>query len=228
MRTRAWLFPIVLVVAVALAMPALALNLDKALKKLPDSDRQMITALMVFMDDDEIEAYFDLEDSDARVGYLQETGYHRKWENIHEDYRAHVLAREVVEGMNKDELWMTWGRPVQIRQTFYEKAYVDIFTYFFYEDRKGVAIPTPDRDDPKSYNRPQWEMNVYFHNGRVVQILEKGELFSPQELSDNHAVLPDALEPPPEEIVEEEEEGDEGEGEEGEGEEGEGEEATDE
>ena len=86
---------------------------------------------------------------------------------------------------------------------------MDIFTYFFYEDRKGNAIPTPDRDDPKSYNRPQWEMNVYFHNGRVVQILEEGELFSPQELSDNHAVLPDALEPPPEEVVEEPEAEDE-------------------
>ena len=211
MRTRAWLLPLVAVVAVAIAMPAMALKIDKALKKLPEADRQMITALMVFMDEEDIEAYFDLEDSDARLNYLQETGYYRKWEMIREDYRPHVLRREVVEGMNRDELWLTWGRPVQIRQTFYEKAYVDIFTFFFYEDRKGVAIPTPDRDDPKSYNRPQWEMNVYFHNGRVVQILEEGELFSPQELSDNHAVLPDALEPPPEAAVEEEEAADEGE-----------------
>jgi hypothetical protein len=214
MRTRAWLFTVVTVVAVAIAMPAMALKIDKALKKLPDADREMITALMVFMDEDEIESYFELEDSAARESYLTETGYMRKWERIREDYRPHVLRREVVEGMNRDELWMTWGRPVQIRQTFYEKAYVDIFTFFFYEDRKGVAIPTPDRDDPKSYNRPQWEMNVYFHNGRVVQILEQGELFSPQELSDNHAVLPDALEPPPEAAVEEEEE-ESAEGEEG-------------
>ena len=206
MRTRAWLLTVVAIVVVAIAMPAMALKIDKAMKKLPEADRQMITALMVFMAEDEIESYFELEDSDARLAYLQETGYYRKWEMIREDYRSHVLRREVVEGMNRDELWMTWGRPVQIRQTFYEKAYVDIFTYFFYEDRKGVAIPTPDRDDPKSYNRPQWEMNVYFHNGRVVQILEEGELFSPQELSDNHAVLPDALEPPPEEAVQEEEE----------------------
>jgi len=205
---------VVALVVVAIAMPAMALKIDKAMKKLPEADRQMITALMVFMAEDEIEAYFELEDSAARESYLQETGYFRKWERIREDYRPHVLRREVVEGMNRDELWMTWGRPVQIRQTFYEKAYVDIFTFFFYEDRKGVAIPTPDREDPKSYNRPQWEMNVYFHNGRVVQILEEGELFSPQELSDNHAVLPDALEPPPEEAVQEEEEEAEGEGEE--------------
>ncbi len=214
MRTRACMLTVVALVVVAIAMPAMALKIDKAMKKLPEADRQMITALMVFMAEDEIEAYFELEDSAARESYLQETGYFRKWERIREDYRPHVLRREVVEGMNRDELWMTWGRPVQIRQTFYEKAYVDIFTFFFYEDRKGVAIPTPDREDPKSYNRPQWEMNVYFHNGRVVQILEEGELFSPQELSDNHAVLPDALEPPPEEAVQEEEEEAEGEGEE--------------
>ncbi len=203
-----------LLLAVAFAAPASALNIDKALKKLPDPDRQVITALMVFMAEDEIEGYFTLEDSASRTTYLEEIGYLRKWEAIREEYQSHVVRREVVKGMNRDELWMTWGKPVQVRQTFYEKAYVDIYTYFFYEDRKGTAIPTDDRDDPKSYNRPQWEMNVYFHNGRVVAILEEGELFSPQALTDSATPLPDALDPPEEEPVEEEaaegEEGEEG------------------
>jgi len=184
-------------------VPANAAKIDKLLKKLPDEDRQVITALMVFMAEDEVEAYLELEESSARTAYLEETGFLRKWESIREEFRPHVIRREVVKGMNRDELWMTWGKPVQVRQTFYEQAYVDIYTYFFFEDRKGEAIPTSDRDDPRSYNRPQWEMNVYFHNGRVVQILEEGELFSPQDLSDNHTPLPDALEPPPEEVIEE-------------------------
>ena len=215
MRTATGWIPIVVLLVSAIVMPANAAKIDKLLKKLPDEDRQVITALMVFMNEEEIEGYFTLEDSGARTSYLEETGYLRKWEAIREDYRPYVQRGDVVSGMNRDELWMTWGRPVQVRQTFYDKAYVDIYTYFFFEDRKGTAIPTDDRDDPRSYNRPQWEMNVYFHNGQVVEILEAGQLFSPQELSDSHAPLPDALEPPPEEEVVQEEEPEE-EGEEGE------------
>ena len=180
----------------AVALPAAALNVDKAIKKLPEEDRQMILALKIYMAEDELEAYLTLGDHDARVSFLDETGYLRKWNRIREEYMPHVVKRQVVKGMNKDELWMTWGKPVQVRQTFYEKAYVDIYTYFFYEDRKGNAIPTPDRDDPKSYNRPQWEMNVYFHNDKVVSILEEGELFNPQDLSNQFQPLPDAVEKP--------------------------------
>ena len=210
-RATRWT-PVALLLALSWMVPANAAKIDKLMKKLPDEDRQVITALLVFMVEDEVDAYFELDDTASRMAYLDETGYLRKWEGIRDEFRPHVIRREVVKGMNRDELWMTWGKPVQIRQTFYEKAYVDIYTYFFFEDRKGEAIPTPDRDDPRSYNRPQWEMNVYFHNGRVVQILEEGELFSPQDLSDSHTPLPDALEPPPEEVIEEPaaEEGEEG------------------
>ena len=193
-RPLALLF--LLSLALTIALPAAALNVDKAIKKLPDEDRQMIVALRIYMQEDELESYLGLESHDARVDFLEETGYLRKWERIREEFMPHVVKRQVVKGMNKDELWMTWGKPVQVRQTFYEKAYVDIYTYFFYEDRKGNQIPTPDRDDPASYNRPQWEMNVYFHNDKVVSVLQEGELFSPQDLNDQHQPLPDAVDKP--------------------------------
>ncbi|MDP7115182.1 MAG: hypothetical protein QGH45_24620 [Myxococcota bacterium] len=196
MHTRSLITMLCLTIVCALALPAAAIKADKAIKKLPDEDRQMILALKIYMAEDELEAYLTLDGHDARVDFLEETGYLRKWNLIREEFMPHVVKRQVVKGMNKDELWMTWGKPVQVRQTFYEKAYVDIYTYFFYEDRKGNAIPTPDRDDPLSYNRPQWEMNVYFHNDKVVSILEEGELFSPQDLSNQFQPLPDAVEKP--------------------------------
>jgi len=192
MARRTLLTVLVAAVAAMLAFPAAALNLTKEMKKLPEEDRQVIKALMIFMAEDEIEAYFELEDSAARTEFLKETGYYRKWEKIRDEMRPHVIRGDVVKGMNKDELWMTWGKPIQVRQTFYKKNYVDIYNYFFYEDRKGNAIPTSDPDDPKSYNRPQWNMNVYFHNDRVVSILEEGELFNPSDLEDKPVQLLDA------------------------------------
>lgn len=206
-------------IALMIVIPAAAVNITKAMKKLPEEDRQIIDALMIFMQEDEIEVYFDLDDSAARVSFLTETGYYRKWQSIRDEMRPHVISGDVVKGMNKDELWMTWGKPVQVRQTFYKKNYVDIYTYYFYEDRKRNAIPTSDPDDPKAYNRPQWNMNVYFHNDRVVSILEEGDLFNPAELEDKATHVLDADD---QKALEEEaekkaaEEAAEGEGEEGE------------
>jgi len=207
------MFITTLLALMVFALPAAAelsaKKIDKLIGKLPAEDQQQIVAVRIFMQPDELEAYLALEDRDARISFLDETGYLRKWKNIREEMMPHVVSRNVVNGMTKDELWMTWGKPVQVRQSFYQKAYVDIYTYFFYEDRKGRSIPTSDRDDPNSYNRPQWEMNVYFHNDHVVSILEEGALFNPQDLNDT--AKPVINLEPEEDEEEEKEDGEEGE-----------------
>lgn len=212
MTLRYTTFLTMLLALTIFALPAAAelsdKKIDKLISKLPAEDQQQIVALQIFMKPDEVEAYLLLPDHDARSSFLDETGYLRKWKNIREEMLPQVIARNVVNGMTKDELWMTWGKPVQVRQSFYQKAYVDIYTYFFYENRKGTPVPTSDRDDPNSYNRPQWEMNIYFHNDHVVSILEEGALFNPQDLNDTAQPVinlePDEDE---EEAVEEGEEG---------------------
>ncbi len=218
MNVHRWMWMSVLAALLgAVVLPAAAelsdKKMEKLIGKLPEEDRQQIAALKIFMQPDEVEAYLTLTDHESRETFLDETGYLRKWRMIQEEMLPHVIARDVVKGMTKDELWMSWGKPVQVRQSFYQKAYVDIYTYFFFRDRKGNDIPTPDRDDPRSYNRPQWEMNVYFHNDHVVSVLEEGQMFNPKDLTDSAAPMPEALDTTPDDETDavEEEEAEEGE-----------------
>ena len=102
------------------------------------------------MTDDEVKVFEKLGSTEERQQFLEQAGYWQMWKDVN-DMKPHVMEGKVVKGMDQDEVYMCWDKPVKIRKDFKKDAYVDILYYTFEIDRKGNeflwsrAPPPPTR-----------------------------------------------------------------------------------
>ncbi len=184
-----------LLVMALVAPVAWGANLESLFKKLPDEDRHLFRALRVFMTPEEQEVYLTtLKTSAERKDFLVETGYWNKWEELPVEQRQPVLDQKVLPGMDRDALWMTWGKAYKIRKDVQDNFYVDIYYYRWEKEKKGREfISTPD--SPSSYKNQSFDRLVYMYNGVVVDVLTEGEDRKPKKPNANETAAPVA--PPP-------------------------------
>ena len=176
---------------------AATVNLRK-LKRWPAEDQAWARALDSWMSQDEANIFVKLKTTDERKDFLHETGYWRIWDEIEEEMLPHVIAGEVVKGMTKDEVFMTWDKPKKIRKDFRRNAYVDVFNYEFERDRKGKEFVLRP-DSQTSYKNEVFTRFVYMHNGLVFAIVDEGyeeDVMDELPVADKPEVTP-APEPEP-------------------------------
>lgn len=170
-----------LLVCAAFVLPAApadaALVIERKIKRWPEEDRQLARALDVWMTDEEMTIFLKLKKSEDRVEFLKETGYLKRWKQMEEDkdptFLEAIKTNDVVEGMSKDQVFMSWDKPVKIRDEFKREAYVKVLWYEFEIDRKGKEfLVRPDSET--AYKNEIVTRHVYLYNDRVHAVVEAG------------------------------------------------------
>jgi len=172
---KRWLTPLLLLLCVSVATPAFAGRVNmKKLKKWPDEDKVWARAFDVWMTDDEVKVFEKLTSTEERKSFLEQAGYWQMWEDIDDEMMPNVMKGEVVKGMNQDEVYMCWDKPVKIRKDFKKDAYVDILYYKFEIDRKGNEFLLVE-GSPTAYKNDEITYYVYMDNGSVFTVVEEGQ-----------------------------------------------------
>ncbi|MBJ92859.1 MAG: hypothetical protein CMP23_00130 [Rickettsiales bacterium] len=164
-----------LVLVLALAAPALAGQVNpRKIKKWPELDKVWARSFDAWATDEELDVFVKLKSTDERKEFLKKIGFWKKWKKIDEEMMPNIMAGEVVRGMNKDEVFMCWDKPVKIRKDFRRNAYVDVLNYRFEIDRKGREFLSP-KDSKTAYKNELITRFVYMYNGKVFSIVYEGE-----------------------------------------------------
>ncbi|MCO4768540.1 MAG: hypothetical protein KDA24_00810 [Deltaproteobacteria bacterium] len=172
---KRWLSPLILLLCMAVATPALAGQVNmKKLKKWPDSDKVLARSFDVWMTDDEVKVFEKLTSTEERQQFLEQAGYWQMWKGIEDEMMPLVVKGDVVKGMNQDEVYMCWDKPVKIRKDFKKDAYVDILYYTFEIDRKGNEFLLVE-GSPTAYKNDEVTYYVYMDNGTVFAVVEAGQ-----------------------------------------------------
>ncbi|GEM_PF-1547128 len=154
-----------------------ALVNERKIKRWSDEDKQLVRALDVWMTDEEMSVLIKLKTSEERVSFLTETGYMKRWKLLEEDKDPTIFEAikkgEVIEGMTKDHVFMSWDKPMKIRDEFKREAYVKVLWYEFEIDRKGREfLVRPDSET--AYKNEILTRHVYLFNDRVHAVVEEG------------------------------------------------------
>ena len=172
---KRWLSPLVILLCLCVATPAFAgrVNLKK-LKKWPEEDRVWARSFDVWMTDDEVKVFEKLGSTEERQQFLEQAGYWQMWKDVNDDMKPNVMEGKVVKGMDQDEVYMCWDKPVKIRKDFKKDAYVDILYYTFEIDRKGNEFLLVE-GSPTAYKNDERTYYVYMDNGRVFAVVDSEE-----------------------------------------------------
>ena len=172
---KRWLSPLILLLCLSVATPAFAgrVNLKK-LKKWPEEDRVWARSFDVWMTDDEVKVFEKLGSTEERQQFLEQAGYWQMWKDVNDDMKPNVMEGKVVKGMDQDEVYMCWDKPVKIRKDFKKDAYVDILYYTFEIDRKGNEFLLVE-GSPTAYKNDERTYYVYMDNGRVFAVVDSEE-----------------------------------------------------
>lgn len=172
---KRWLPPLVILLSLCVATPAFAgrVNLKK-LKKWPEEDRVWARSFDVWMTDDEVKVFEKLGNTEERQQFLEQAGYWQMWKDVNDDMKPKVMEGKVVKGMNQDEVYMCWDKPMKIRKDFKKDAYVDILYYTFEIDRKGNEFLLVE-GSPTAYKNDERTYYVYMDNGRVFAVVDSEE-----------------------------------------------------
>ena len=81
------------------------------IKRLEAPEKDHWAALRVFMQEDQKKDYLTRKTRPERDEYLKSIGLWDKFYNLDEKRREDILAYNVQEGWNQEELLMSWGKP---------------------------------------------------------------------------------------------------------------------
>ena len=169
----------------------------RKIKKWPDEDKVWARALDAWMSQEEMDIFIGIKTTDERKSFLKEAGYWKFWEEVDDEMMPNVHKGDVVVGMNKDEVFMCWDKPVKIRKDFKRAAYVDVLNYEFERDRKGREFLLRP-DSQTAYKNEVFTRYVYMYNGLVFSIVEAGDEESAMDdlpVEDKKEAAPPAEEP---------------------------------
>ena len=152
-----------------------ALVAEAKIKRWAEEEKQLVRALDVWMTDEEMSVFLKLKTPAERRGFLQETGHLKRWTELEEAKDQTIFDAlkkgQVIEGMSKDEVFMTWDTPTKIRDEFKREAYVKVLWYEFEIDRKGREfLVRPDSET--AYKNDLVMRHVYLYNDSVHAIVD--------------------------------------------------------
>ena len=111
------------------------------IKRLENVEYDHFSALKVFMDKAERDAYLKKKTRPERDAYLKEIGLWERFYQYDESIRDKIIARAVQKGWNTDMLQMAWGRPIDKRKEFRESAEQSYnWIYKFERHSKGSEV----------------------------------------------------------------------------------------
>jgi hypothetical protein len=153
-----------------------ALSLLTAAKydKLEPREQTHLRALEVFMEKDQIKAFYKLKTPAERDAWLKEAGLWDRFYQYDEAARAEIVAGEVRVGFGIDQLFMAWGAPyAKNRLTGRPAQRSERLVYRFEVDDEGFATPLGRKKDYKAVDR--FQMEVVVDDNIVTEIDKKSD-----------------------------------------------------
>lgn len=141
---------------------------SRAYKKLPAEERVYLDAVDIFMSPEEKDLYLEISDPVERRKMAEDGGWWMKWEVLTPEERQAVATGELLIGMSKDAVIMSWGLPLRIRKQP-ELGNVEVYQYRFERTSDGNVFPSPP-NSRTAYKNEVFERHVEFLDGRVRSI----------------------------------------------------------
>lgn len=161
---------IVTLMTAALLVPALAFGAK--FDKLDTDEQKHFRALEVFMDKDDVKAFFKLKERAERDAFLKELGLWDRFYGSDPEVRDMIVASEVRLGFSRDELYMAWAAPFsKQRLTGRPAERSERLVYRFEVDKDGYATPLGKNRDYKAVDR--YQVEVIIDDDIVTEMKEK-------------------------------------------------------
>lgn len=161
---------IVTLLTAALLVPAVAFG--GKFEKLEPEEQQHFRALEVFMDKDDVKAFFKLKERSERDAYLKELGLWDRFYAYPAEERAMIVASDVRLGFTRDQLYMAWAAPFsKQRLTGRPAERSERMVYRFEVDKDGYATPLGKNRDYKAVDR--YQVEVIVDDDIVTEMKEK-------------------------------------------------------
>ena len=144
-----------------LLVAALSVLTAAKFDKLEPREQAHIRALEVFMDKDEVKAFYKGKTPEERDALLKELGLWERFYKYDEAERTAIITGEVQIGWDLDELFMAWGAPyAKNRLTGRPASRSERLVYRFEVGKDGFATPLGRSKDYKAVDRFQMEVIV--------------------------------------------------------------------
>jgi hypothetical protein len=155
-------------------LASIALLTAGKFEKLEPVEQDQFRALQVFMDKDEVKAFYKKKTPEERNAYLKELGLWDRFYKYDEAERQAMLNGDVRIGYDRDQLYMAWGAPyIKNRLTGRKASRSERLVYRFEVDKDGYATPLGRKADYKAVDRYQVEVTI--DDDVVTEIKEKGD-----------------------------------------------------
>jgi len=154
----------------AMLLPALAFA--GKFEKLDPDEQMHFRALEVFMDKDDVKAFFKLKERPERDALLQEMGLWDRFYRYDAAEQKMVVAAEVRLGFTRDQLYMAWAAPFsKQRLTGRPAERSERLLYRFEVDKDGYATPLGRNKNYKAVDR--YQVEVIVDDDVVTEMKEK-------------------------------------------------------
>jgi len=159
---------------VALMLASLVLLTAGKFEKLEPAEQDHFRALQVFMDKDQVKAFYKGKTPEERNAWLKEQGLWEKYYQYDEAERQAIVNGDVRVGFDREALYMAWGAPyIKNRLTGRRATRSERLIYRFEVDKDGYAMPLGRKADYKAVDRYQVELII--DDDVVTEIKEKGD-----------------------------------------------------
>ena len=142
-------------------------------RKLPEGERPFISAVDVFLDEEQIDAWVKTPDPLDRQRLAESYGVTSKYDRLSVEEKEAVSRGEVLVGMSKDAVLMSLGPPYRIRRQ-YETAiedYVESYQYRYERTKRGEVFQSPP-NSRSAYKNDVFERHVNFVREAVREVVE--------------------------------------------------------
>jgi hypothetical protein len=141
-------------------------------QKLEPVEQDHFRALQVFMDKDQVKAFYKGKTPEERNAWLREQGLWDRFYQYDEADRQRMVAGDVQLGDDLDQLVMAWGAPyIKNRLTGRNASRSERYVYRFEVDKDGFATPLGRKADYKAVDR--YQVDVTVDDNVVTELKEK-------------------------------------------------------
>ena len=141
-------------------------------EKLEPAEQDHFRALQVFMDKDEVKAFYKGKTPEERNAWLKEHGLWERFYQYDEADRRRIVEGDVQIGDDLDQLVMAWGAPyIKNRLTGRNASRSERYVYRFEVDKEGFATPLGRKTDYKAVDR--YQVEVIVDDNVVTELKEK-------------------------------------------------------